>query len=93
MRVHYMDKNENEQLLKGNIKEVTKKAVVITHRPSGTTVKYTKIPYQQIHLIEIVDKELNVEKTILAVGLGGVALIVAFAALIVTTFDPFLGFQ
>ena len=68
VRVHYTDKNENKQLLEGSIKEVAGEAVVITHRPSGTTLKHIKIPYQRIHKIEIVNKELNVGKTILEIG-------------------------
>ena len=80
VRVHYMDQNGKEQRLKGSIKEVTEEAVVITHRLSKTTIKHTKILYQQIHLIEIADRNLNVQKTILIVGLGGVVVL----ALLVT---------
>ena len=77
--VYYMDKNEKVQRLKGSIKEVTEEAVVITHRQSRTTIERTKettinrtkIPYQQIHKIEIVDSSINVQKTVL----GGVALV------------------
>ncbi len=95
VRVHYADENENKKLLEGSIKEVAEEAVVITHRPSGTTLKRTKIPYQQIHKIEVLDKELNVRKTILVVVLGGVALLVVAGVVLglaLADSDPFLGF-
>ena len=95
VRVHYADENENKKLLEGSIKEVTEDAVVITHRPPGAPLKHTEIPYQQIYKIEIVDKELNVRKTILVIGLGGVVLLVVATVVLAKAaedLDPFIGF-
>ena len=93
VRVHYTDKNKNKQLLEGRIKEVAEEAVVVTKKVSKTALKHTKIPYQRIHKIEIVDKELNVGKTVLAVVvLGGVTVLVAAFVSALAAYDPFLGF-
>ncbi len=68
---------------------------MIIHRTSVSTLKRTEIPYQQIRKVEIVDKELNVRKTILEVVLGGVALLVVAGVALASALgdsDPMAGF-
>ena len=88
VRVHYVDKNIKP--LEGVVKKVTMEAVVVTHQlPEDKIRRDTEISYKQIHKIEIVNKKLNVGKTILVTGgiglLGFVVIIwVAVSALATT---------
>ena len=85
VRVHYVDKNIKP--LEGVVKKVTMEAVVVTHQlPEDKIRRDTEISYKQIHKIEIVNKKLNVGKTILATGASGflgfvVLILVAVSAL------------
>ena len=99
VQVHYTGKDGTRKLLKGNIKEVAGDYLVVSHWRKGgsksaarATLENTKIPYQQIHLIETVDRRISSEKTTLAVGVP-VALLVGLAIWVITSYDPFLGMQ
>ena len=81
VRVHYVDKNENP--LEGVVKKVSMEAVVITYRLSDRIPRDLEIPYEQIHRVEQVNKELSVGRTVLATGgvIGLLAVVVFIAAL------------
>ena len=67
VRVHYVDKNIKP--LEGVVKKVTMEAVVVTHQlPEDKIRRDTEISYEQIHKIEIMNKKLDVGKTILVTG-------------------------
>ena len=88
VRVHYVDKNIKP--LEGVVKKVTMEAVVVTHQlPEDKIRRDTEISYKQIHKIEIVNKKLNVGKTILATGgigfLGFVFLVLVAVSALATT--------
>ena len=100
VQVHYTGKDGTRQLLKGDIKEVAEDYLIVSHKRKDrsksevrTTLVNTKIPYQQIHFIEIVDKRISGWKTTLLAAGVPVVLLVGLAIWIVKSFDPWLGMQ
>lgn len=83
VRIHYVDKNIKP--LEGVVKKVNMEAVVVTHQlPEDKIRRDTEISYKQIHKIEIVNKKLNVGKTILVTGGTGLAIFLYMASLVLS---------
>ena len=89
VRVYFIDESGAKQILEGSVEEVTETAVVILHRPPRDSTKSVRIPYRKIQVIEILDKELNVRKTVAAVALGAAVVAVVVFIKILSSYDPY----